>query len=114
MSTLTLGLLLVYNLSCAPKPIPIDHPESECYRLLEGILEIQDQRVVNNDIMSETTQMYSRKEITIEEHKALFAKWHDSEHMMYRKVTDMYDKAYENNCFEQIPIVNPITDWRGE
>jgi len=86
--------------------------EQGCMRLFRNILVIQDERAANNTLMGEVTASYSRKEITLDEHKKYFAKWHIVEAQMYTKVTSLYDEAYNNDCFKVTPAVSHIFGWQ--
>ena len=86
--------------------------EQDCIRTFRNILVVQDERAANNTLMGEVTASYSRQEITLEEHKKFFAKWHIVEAQMYTKVTSLYDEAYNNDCFKTTPAVSHIFGWR--
>ena len=86
--------------------------EQGCMQLFRNILVIQDERAANNTLMGEVTASYSRKEITLDEHKIFFAKWHMVEAQLYTKVTSLYDEAYEDDCFKTTPAVSHIFGWQ--
>ena len=94
--------LLIALLFCCQKNLnEKDKFELECISLFEDILNIQDERDLLNNNMQHISGLRKQKNINKKKYKAISDEWFKKETYLRNKVTKLYDKAYNDGCFEE-------------
>lgn len=87
---------------CAPTTASSqDEKINKCYSYFEKILEIQDIRKQFQDGMNVILDLYNEGKVTQKEVDIVIPMWHTVESKLRKDVTNLYDVAYAENCFEK-------------
>lgn len=74
---------------------------NKCYSYFEEILEIQDERRKFREGLEYILELAEQKKVDKKTLDMTIRLWHTVEDRLRTQVTQVYDAAYEQNCFSE-------------
>ena len=74
---------------------------AKCYSYYEQIIDIQDRRKMFQDGVDILFDLYAQGKLKKKELDTTLALWHTIESKLRDQVTQLYDVAYEQECFSE-------------
>ena len=95
-------LFLVLFLFALTSPVKADEVSAEkCYEYFEHIMKIQSHRKMLQLGADELIELHENKKLPKNELDTALSVWYSTESWLKSRVSKLYDKAYEGECFSE-------------